>query len=54
MRRFAEEWKTAIEQMKPEDTTIGETGLPVSLLSLLKARTDLLFKFSLDDELWAD
>jgi hypothetical protein len=52
MRRFAEEWATAIDQTRPEDTTIGATGLPVSLLSLLKARSDLLFQFSSDDDLW--
>jgi hypothetical protein len=54
MRRFADGWTAAIEQTKPEDATIGETGLPVSLLSLLKARADLLFKFSADDDLWAE
>jgi hypothetical protein len=54
MRRIADEWKAAIDQTKPNDTTIGETRLPVSLLSLLKARTDLLFRFSADDDLWAE
>ena len=54
MKRFAEEWQSAIEQTRPDGATIGETGLPVSLLPLLKARADLFLKFSADDELWAD
>jgi hypothetical protein len=54
MKRFAEEWRTAIEQTRPDGATIGETGLPVSLLPLLKARADLMLKLSADDDLWAD
>lgn len=54
MKRFAEEWTSAIEQTHPGDATIGETGLSVSLLPLLKTRADLLLKFSADDNLWAE
>ena len=54
MRRFAQEWQSAIEQTRADAPTIGGTGLPVSLLPLLKARIELLLKSSADDELWAD
>lgn len=54
MKRFAEEWRSAIGQTRPDDATIGETGLPVALLPLLKERVDLLLKFSADDYLWAE
>jgi hypothetical protein len=52
MRRIAQRWASAIEQTLPEDITIGDTGLPVSLLPSLKTRTATLFEFSADDGLW--
>jgi hypothetical protein len=54
MKHFAEGWKSAIEQTRPASETIGETGLPLSLLPHLQTRVELLLKFSADDELWAD
>lgn len=54
MRRFAEQWRTALDRTRPEQQTIDDLGLPISLAPLLQARADLLIRFSNDDGLWVE
>jgi hypothetical protein len=54
LKRIAESWNEDIAATRDGDATIGQSGLPSSLLPLLKARAQLLLEFSADDELWPE
>lgn len=54
LRRIADGWNAAIATTVGKEATIGQTGLPGSLLPLLKSRAELLLEFAADDELWPE
>jgi hypothetical protein len=54
LRHFAQSWTAALSEMKSEDTTIGETGLPAELADLLRSRAEFLLDWANDDEAWEE
>lgn len=54
MKRIAMNWRHALTQTRPGAKTIGETGLPIELGPLLRARAELLLQWSDDASLWPE
>jgi hypothetical protein len=54
VKKFAEQWRSAVEAIKPGDATLGDTSLPISLAPLLAKRADLLLQFVADNSLWPE